>query len=190
MVRTPEEAREFVAERSLLHKRATHNCWGYKTGTDKTLEIFSSDDGEPSGTAGKPIVGSIERQKITNVVIVITRYFGGKKLGIRGLIDAYSAASELAIENSGLYLYQQMQKITLHCGYSEWNRIEYELGKDNIIFDREKLIFRSEVEVELRISDEKKGSFLRTIDGYIHNGLNIRYNMEGESYFLPTKYHF
>ncbi|HOO31927.1 MAG TPA: YigZ family protein [Thermotogota bacterium] len=188
MVQTPEEARTFIAERSLMHKKATHNCWGYKTGTEKHLEIFSSDDGEPSGTAGKPIEGSIERQKITNVAVVVTRYFGGKKLGIRGLIDAYSSASEAVIRESGLYLYQLMRTIRILCGYPEWNRIEYELGKNAIYFDKEKLRFGTNVEVIIEIPEEKSGIFLPVLDRYINNGLNMSYNIEGDSRFSPVKY--
>src|SRR6056297_786913 len=103
-VQTSQEARAFIAERSSLHSKANHNCWGYKVtqgAQNNTVEVFSSDDGEPSGTAGKPIIGAIEKAKITNTTIVVSRYFGGHKLGIRGLIDAYSQAAHLAIESSG-----------------------------------------------------------------------------------------
>jgi uncharacterized YigZ family protein len=186
MVQTPEEARAFIAERSLIHKKATHNCWGYKTGFEKTLEIFSSDDGEPSGTAGKPIIGSIERQKITNVVIVVTRYFGGKKLGIRGLIDAYSTASDSCLTKSGFYLHQLMKKMKISCGYAEWNRVEYELGKNNIHYDKADIEFNSNVELLVDISQEKLGLFSQILERYMDNGLSISYNIEGEPFFSPV----
>ncbi|MGB4096154.1 MAG: YigZ family protein, partial [Acetomicrobium sp.] len=83
-----EEAKKIIREISKEHSNATHNCWAYKVGVDFPQKHYS-DGGEPSGTAGKPILGEIERANLTNAVIVVTRYFGGIKLGVRGLIEAY-----------------------------------------------------------------------------------------------------
>jgi uncharacterized YigZ family protein len=188
MVQTPEEARAFIAERSLLHKKANHNCWGYKTGIGNNIEFFSSDDGEPSGTAGKPILGSVERQKITNVAIVVTRYFGGKKLGIRGLIDAYSSTAERSITESGICLYQRIKKIKISSGYAEWNRIEHELGKNRLSYDKKNLKFGTKVELAIEIPEDKSQNIVSVLDKYINNGMDIGYNIEGESYFSPIKH--
>lgn len=90
-----EEAREKLKAVSEEHRQATHNCWAYRIGTEKVREYFS-DDGEPAGTAGKPILGALQMYDVTNTLLIVTRYFGGKKLGVRGLIEAYgTSASDL-----------------------------------------------------------------------------------------------
>ena len=80
-----ESAREFIKEIKKLHKQANHNCSAYIIGDT----YFCSDDREPSGSAGRPILNMLRRYKMNNVVLVVTRYFGGVELGIRGLIEAY-----------------------------------------------------------------------------------------------------
>ena len=120
-----EEANAYLTERSLLHKNATHNCWAYMTGPDKNNWYFS-DNGEPSGTAGKPILGSIESTDVTNVAVMVTRYFGGIKLGVRGLIDAYSSTAKNAILKAGIYKYTIGKKIKIISSYNIWNRILYD----------------------------------------------------------------
>ncbi|MFP4482800.1 MAG: IMPACT family protein [Thermovirgaceae bacterium] len=97
---TEEAAKEFIRSVSQKHSQANHNCWAYRVGSQKATEYFS-DDGEPAGTAGKPILGAIQRVGLTNTVIVITRYFGGVKLGVRGLIEAYGKCASLAVEKAG-----------------------------------------------------------------------------------------
>ncbi|MCK4312174.1 MAG: YigZ family protein [Candidatus Cloacimonetes bacterium] len=98
---TMKEAKEFISQVSAEHKTATHNCWAYIAG--EKGEIFhSSDAGEPSGTAGKPILNTLKKYNMTNIVAVVTRYFGGVKLGIRGLIEAYSDCVENAVKNAYL----------------------------------------------------------------------------------------
>ena len=93
-----EEARAFIAQVSSQHRDATHNCRAFilADGTE-----YSSDDGEPSGTAGRPILNAIKRAGLVNAVVVVTRYFGGVKLGVRGLIDAYGETAEKALELAG-----------------------------------------------------------------------------------------
>ncbi|MGI6783295.1 MAG: IMPACT family protein [Aminivibrio sp.] len=93
-------AREKLKEIVSKHKQATHNCWGYRVGV-QNREEYCSDDGEPSGTAGKPILGAILRNDITNALIVVTRYYGGIKLGVRGLIEAYGNSAEDGIREAG-----------------------------------------------------------------------------------------
>jgi|LSQX01.3.fsa_nt_gb uncharacterized YigZ family protein len=93
-------ARETIKSISSEHRQANHNCWAYRVGAPKTDEYFS-DDGEPAGTAGKPILGSLLRYDVTNTLIVVTRYFGGIKLGVRGLIEAYGSAATEGLNASG-----------------------------------------------------------------------------------------
>lgn len=90
-----DEARAILADVTVKYRDATHNCRAYvlADGTE-----YSSDDGEPSGTAGKPILGAIKRSGLVNVMVIVTRYFGGVKLGVRGLIDAYGDTAMKALE--------------------------------------------------------------------------------------------
>ena len=97
-VNTAEEAKEIIKRYQKEYFDARHVCWAYMIGTDRT-EYQSNDNGEPSGTAGKPILGQINSFELTNVVIVVVRYFGGIKLGTSGLIVAYREAAAEAIRN-------------------------------------------------------------------------------------------
>jgi uncharacterized YigZ family protein len=80
------------------HPKAVHHCYAYRLGTDGT-QYRANDDGEPSGSAGKPILGQIDSMGLTNVLVVVVRYFGGTLLGVPGLINAYKTATALAMEN-------------------------------------------------------------------------------------------
>nr|WP_321501217.1 YigZ family protein [uncultured Dethiosulfovibrio sp.] len=93
---TPEEAKSSIEAISKKYSDARHNCWAYRVGYPDTVDHFS-DDGEPSGSAGRPILGAILKANLFDLALVVTRYFGGVKLGVRGLIDAYSISAEEAL---------------------------------------------------------------------------------------------
>ena len=94
---TMAEAKEFITNVSKIHRNADHNCWAYIVG-DRGETSHGSDAGEPSGTAGQPMLNTLAGFGLTNVACVVTRYFGGVKLGIKGLINAYSDAVRAAVE--------------------------------------------------------------------------------------------
>lgn len=96
-----EEARAIVSRYGNEYHDARHVCWAYMIGADR-LTFQSSDDGEPSGTAGKPILGQINSAGLTNVTVIVVRYFGGIKLGTSGLINAYREAARGAIAQGGV----------------------------------------------------------------------------------------
>lgn len=98
---TRTEAEEFVAGLKKLRHDATHNCFAYRCGVDGAAFRFN-DDGEPSGTAGKPILAAIDKFGLTDIVVVVTRYFGGTKLGVGGLRRAYSDAAERVLASAPL----------------------------------------------------------------------------------------
>jgi uncharacterized YigZ family protein len=98
-VQTPEEVRERIDDFRKQYHDARHVCWAYVLGADRT-QIRANDDGEPSSTAGKPILGVINSHELTNVLIVVIRYFGGIKLGTSGLIAAYKAAARDAVAHA------------------------------------------------------------------------------------------
>ncbi|PIE55487.1 MAG: YigZ family protein [Dethiosulfovibrio peptidovorans] len=93
---TPEMVRTALYDVSRRYPDARHSCWGYRLGYPET-STHCSDDGEPSGSAGRPILGAIVQADIYDVIVIVTRYFGGVKLGVRGLIDAYSEAASAAL---------------------------------------------------------------------------------------------
>jgi len=100
-VDTIEDAKSFISGISKKNKIATHNCWAYILG-DKGEVFHSSDAGEPPGTAGKPMLNTLKNYRMTNIAAVVTRHFGGVKLGIRGLIEAYCASVKDTIDSGKL----------------------------------------------------------------------------------------
>jgi uncharacterized YigZ family protein len=90
-VNNVESAKNHIRLISNLHHNASHNCWCYRLGKSCNIE-HSSDAGEPAGTAGKPMLGQLKKAELSNVIAVVSRYFGGVKLGVSGLIEAYSAS--------------------------------------------------------------------------------------------------
>lgn len=100
-IETVEESKEILDKLKKEFYDARHICWAYMIGPERE-NFRSNDDGEPSGTAGKPILGQINSYNITNVIIAVVRYFGGIKLGTSGLITSYREAASLAIEEAGI----------------------------------------------------------------------------------------
>lgn len=130
-VSSEEEAQQFIASIQAANKKATHNCFAYMIG-DNDLIQRESDNGEPSGTAGIPILESLKLAKIHNVVAVVTRYFGGIKLGAGGLIRAYSNTTTEAIHQAGLVqrIKQAILKITVT--YALHDPLLYYLKENNL----------------------------------------------------------
>lgn len=133
-VETVEEAMEFINMVKKEHYTARHNCYAYILGENEEIQK-ASDDGEPSGTAGIPILEVIKKHELTNVVIVVTRYFGGIKLGAGGLIRAYSHSAALAIQEAQIIHKCLMQQIPLQFSYDLWNSLENFLKNNDIIYD-------------------------------------------------------
>lgn len=101
-------------------KDAGHHCYGFKLGVNGNLYRYS-DDGEPNNTAGKPIYGQLISFEVTNVLVVVIRYFGGTKLGVGGLIQAYKEGAKLALENAEIITEEVTEQITIHFKYEEMN---------------------------------------------------------------------
>lgn len=126
-IKTVEEAKEHIRQTAKKHHKARHNCWAYVIGFQGE-QNHSSDDGEPSGSAGKPILGKLRQHEITNVVAVVTRFFGGVKLGVRGLIDAYGGATEEAILLHPRESFCEKFSYCLEVEYPQLENIKYHLG--------------------------------------------------------------
>lgn len=129
------EAREFLTLITSQHRDATHNCRAYVLSGG---EEYSSDDGEPSGTAGKPILNAIKRSGLVNVMVIVTRYFGGVKLGVRGLIDAYGDTAAKALEHCGRVERVKTRGVTVSLGYSSVGNVTHLLegtGASGLLWD-------------------------------------------------------
>ena len=112
-VTSQAESLEFYE--SVMDSQATHNCWAWRI----NFQIRSSDDGEPSGTAGRPMLNVIERRQLENVMVVVTRYFGGIKLGVGGLVRAYSGTTAKCLDRAGMIELFPMSEYTIKTGF-EW----------------------------------------------------------------------
>ncbi|HHW13653.1 MAG TPA: YigZ family protein [Firmicutes bacterium] len=130
---TPDDAavQAFLADLRREHRRATHVCFAYRLGDGPGAVIYFSDHGEPAGTAGKPILGAILRRDLTDVTVVVVRYFGGRKLGVRGLIEAYGTAAGAALEAAGVEVRRRMVSLRVACAhprFSALNRLIQQSG--------------------------------------------------------------
>lgn len=117
-----EQARELIKKVSNQYHDARHVCHAYVIGADRAV-YNSSDNGEPSGTAGKPILGQINSYNLTNVLIVVVRYFGGVKLGKPGLIAAYRQSAQMAIQAARIIQYEEMTLLELSFPYESANEV-------------------------------------------------------------------
>ncbi len=121
-VRTEREALDFVAQIKALHKTATHNVWAYSVRENHLTRY--TDDGEPSGTAGLPVLDVLKRGGIVDAAIVVTRYFGGTLLGTGGLVRAYGESASRAVRAGGVALMAPCTVFRLECGYADYDRVE------------------------------------------------------------------
>ena len=130
-VSTADEAKAVIKQYQKQYHDARHVCWAYMIGTDRT-EFLSSDNGEPSVTAGRPILGQINSFGLTNVVVIVVRYFGGILLGTSGLIVAYREAAAEAIRNGEILECHEQATITFTFPYLGMNDVMKFVKKNNL----------------------------------------------------------
>ena len=121
---TEEEALAFLARVRQKHKEATHNCYAYIIGLNSGVMRYS-DDGEPGGTAGMPIIEVMKTRGVVNCAVVVTRYFGGVLLGAGGLVRAYAQGSKTALDAAGVVIMEKSARHMVEVDYSTWQRLEY-----------------------------------------------------------------
>jgi len=119
---TVEEVKPILDDLKKVHPKASHYCFAYKIGLEGD-QFRMNDDGEPSGTAGKPIFGTIESKQLTNILIVVVRYFGGTLLGVPGLINAYKSAAALVLQTIPVIQKAVEEKRLLHFDYTIINDV-------------------------------------------------------------------
>lgn len=129
-VESEEEAKEFVNEIKSMHKQARHNCWAYVIGQNYGIQRYS-DDGEPQGTAGIPILEVMKKQGVTDCAIVVTRYFGGILLGAGGLTRAYTKGASISLKAGGVVEKVEGIKVSIEIDYDLIGKIQYLCGQNN-----------------------------------------------------------
>lgn len=159
-VETESEALEKIQEMKKQHYDATHNCWAYVI---KDGPMRFSDDGEPGGTAGNPMMQVLQRENLYNVVCVVTRYFGGILLGAGGLVRAYTKGAKIAIDAAGKSTKRVWSVLYVPCPYTYYERMKLEVEAfDGVLRDTQ---FGAEVELEILIAQPKAQAFLdRVVD--------------------------
>ena len=157
-VETEEEALARIQEMKKQHYDASHNCWAYII---KDGAMRFSDDGEPGGTAGNPMMQVLQREEIYNVVCVVTRYFGGILLGSGGLVRAYTKAAKIAVNAAGKSMKRVWSVVYLPCPYTYYERVKLEVAAfGGIIRDTQ---FGAEVEMEILVAEGDMQAFLDRI---------------------------
>ena len=132
-VTSEEEAQEFVKQKKKEYSDATHNCWAYLL-KDGIIARYS-DDGEPQGTAGVPMLEAIRKSGVSDCVVVVTRYFGGILLGAGGLVRAYSHGTTVALNAAKIVTYEKYTELSLDCTYSDYQKYAVVLPTFGAIID-------------------------------------------------------
>lgn len=154
-VETEEAAQSFISEIKKKHHDANHNCSAYMIGDNNQIQK-ANDDGEPSGTAGVPMLEVLKKQDLKDTVIVVTRYFGGIKLGAGGLIRAYGSTTSQAIAATGVVERQLMQGISIVVSYSLLGKLENVLRNSDHVLDSINYLEQVEFIVYVRNGEEAK----------------------------------
>ncbi|MCI7812229.1 MAG: YigZ family protein [Lachnospiraceae bacterium] len=155
-----EEATAFIASMKKKYWDATHNCSAFVVGETQTLQRCS-DDGEPSGTAGRPMLDVLLGEKICNVVVVVTRYFGGTLLGTGGLVRAYSKAVQEGLKNCTVIEKRQGYLLEVKTDYSGIGKIQYLLGQRGLAITNSE--YTDLVKIETLVPEEEKKKLLEDI---------------------------
>jgi len=154
-VESESEAKEAIEEIKKKFHDARHHCYAYMIGPDKSC-FRSNDDGEPSGTAGKPILNQILSKDITNVCVVVVRYFGGTKLGVSGLINAYKTAAREALDHSNVEERTIDEVYSLEFEYPLMNEVMRVLKEENLQQINPRFELSCYLEIKIRKNEAKK----------------------------------
>ncbi|MBR5731956.1 MAG: YigZ family protein [Lachnospiraceae bacterium] len=156
-VETEEEALAFIAEMKKKYWDARHNCSAYIIGADKPVERCS-DDGEPSRTAGMPMLEVLKGAGLKNICAVVTRYFGGVLLGTGGLVRAYQAATSEGIKNSAIQSCKYLNRIKLTLDYTAYGKVQYYTVSEHLTAEEPE--FSDSVSVTFLLDDEQRGKLI------------------------------
>lgn len=152
-VETREEAENIIKDINKKYHDARHNCYAYRIYSESGIIEKSSDDGEPSGTAGAPMLTILSKNNLANVLVIVTRYFGGILLGTGGLVKAYSSATTVALENANVIEKNIAELYKIQIDYTDLNKFKYFANKNNINILKEEYLIN--IELEIGLLDEK-----------------------------------
>lgn len=174
-----EEAREFLSRVRAEHPQATHVCYGFVADKTGNLQRFS-DDNEPQGTAGMPILNVIKAQKLFETAVAVVRYFGGIKLGAGGLTRAYSAAAAEAVSAAELCEYAVCVPLEIRAEYAETNALlKFFTAKRANVLSRE---FASGVCFRVAVREEEAEGFVAELNNTVNGRADI---VKGDGYYFP-----
>ena len=180
-IKTEEEAIEFVNEIKKKHKDATHNVWAYTVGENMNIQRYS-DDGEPQGTAGIPTLEVIKKEDLRDVVVVVTRYFGGIKLGAGGLVRAYTKGAKVGIEAGIVIEKVKYTEVKIKIEYTQLGRIQNEIM--NLGFKVKDTIYSEDVELIVYARNEEAQSLVDRMIDITSGTADVSL---GEEYYLSEK---
>lgn len=152
---TEEEAKEYIESLKKQHYNARHWCYAWQLG--KRYEQYrANDDGEPSNSAGMPIYGQLQSFDVTNILVVVVRYFGGTKLGVGGLVQAYKTAALMALESSKIVEKTINETFILKFEYPEMNTVMRIIKDENLSVVNQKMELNCEFEISVRKKDASR----------------------------------
>jgi uncharacterized YigZ family protein len=154
-VSNEEEIKEHLDRLRKEHFSARHWCYAYQIGTEK-IQYRANDDGEPNNSAGMPIYGQIQSFEVTNVLIVVVRYFGGVKLGVGGLITAYKTAAQMAMENAEIIECTIDKNFIISFGYAHMNKVMRIIKEKNLQIISQKMEMDCEIQISIRKKNVQK----------------------------------
>lgn len=170
-IKNEEEAQNFISQVQANNRKANHNCFAYMTGEDDHIQR-ESDNGEPSGTAGVPILQALQMEHLHDVCAVVTRYFGGIKLGAGGLIRAYSNVTTGAIHESVIVNRIIQSLLTITVDYSEHDALTYYLKQHNLEIDHEE--YGVKVAVTIFVDRDKQDAVQTDLTNRFNDRLQVR----------------
>ena len=180
-IKTEEEAIEFINEIKKKHKDATHNVWAYTIGENMNIQRYS-DDGEPQGTAGIPTLEVIKKEDLRDVVVVVTRYFGGIKLGAGALVRAYTKGAKVGVEAGIVIEKVKYSEVKIKIEYTQLGRIQNEIM--NLGFKVKDTIYSEDVELIVYVRNEEAQSLMDRIIDITSGTADVSL---GEEYYLSEK---
>ncbi|HBD26490.1 YigZ family protein [Flavobacterium sp.] len=148
-VTSEEDIKENLERLRKEHFSARHWCYAYQIGTEK-IQYRANDDGEPNNSAGMPIYGQIQSFEVTNVLVVVVRYFGGVKLGVGGLISAYKTAAQMALENATIVEKTINKHFIISFSYAHMNKVMRIIKEKNLQIVSQKMEMDCEIEISIR----------------------------------------
>lgn len=180
-IKTEEEAVEFINEIKKKHKDARHNVWAYTVGKSMNIQRYS-DDGEPQGTAGIPTLEVIKKEDLRDVVVVVTRYFGGIKLGAGGLVRAYTKGAKIGLEAGKIIEKIMYQEVKIKIDYNQLGKVQNEIM--NMGYFIKDTIYEDNVEIIVYSRANEKESIIERINDITSATAHITI---GEEFYLSEK---